>query len=194
MPQRVRLPNGKSFLAKHERVSKRNLLRNVTITKIRQIGPRNQKRQKQKGGSFFGNIAKLGANALTLTEILKKGLGIGVKALNSELGKKLVDEEIKHAQELYRLVTSKIKNQNEKRELESNVANYIAEEAQTKQLKTCLVKMAQGISNFQIEKAFENINDTDINNNFVGVFPANRMNRFINYKSIISKKRENIPL
>ena len=132
MPQRVRLPNGKSFLAKHERVSKRNLLRNVTITKIRQIGPRNQKRQKQKGGSFFGNIAKLGANALTLTEILKKGLGIGVKALNSELGKKLVDEEIKHAQELYRLVTSKIKNQSVKRELESNVANYIAEEAKKK--------------------------------------------------------------
>ena len=31
--------------------------------------------------------------------------------------------------------------------------------------------MTEGISNFQIEEAFKNINDEDINNNFVGVFP-----------------------
>ena len=54
--------------------------------------------------------------------------------------------------------------------------------------------MTQGISNFQIEKAFENIIDINIKDKFVGVFPANHMNRFINYKSRISEKRENIPL
>ena len=54
--------------------------------------------------------------------------------------------------------------------------------------------MIQGISNFQIEKAFENIINTNMNDKFVGVFPANHMNRFINYKSMISEKRENIPL
>ena len=32
--------------------------------------------------------------------------------------------------------------------------------------------MAEGINNFQIRKAFENINDTGIDDNFVGVFPA----------------------
>ena len=54
-------------------------------------------------------------------------------------------------------------------------------------MKTCLVKkIAQGISNFQIENPFKNIKDTNINDNFVGVFPANRMNRFIYYKSMIS--------
>lgn len=42
--------------------------------------------------------------------------------------------------------------------------------------------MEQGISNFQIENAFENIKDTDIDDNFVGVFPANHMNRFIDCK------------
>ena len=71
--------------------------------------------------------------------------------------------------------------------LESDIANYIVEEALKKQLKTCLVKkIAQGISNFQIENPFKNIKDTNINDNFVGVFPANRMNRFIDYKSMIS--------
>ena len=73
--------------------------------------------------------------------------------------------------------------------MESSVANWIIEEAQKKQVKTCLVKMTEGISNFQIRKAFENINDTGIDDNFVGVFPANRMNRFMNYKFIISETK-----
>ena len=50
--------------------------------------------------------------------------------------------------------------------------------------------MSGGISNFQIEEAFKNINDSDINDNFVGVFPANQMTKFIDYKSMISEKRK----
>ena len=77
---------------------------------------------------------------------------------------------------------------------ESDIANYIVEEALKKQLKTCLVKkIAQGIGNFQIENSFRNIKDTNINDNFVGVFPANRMNRFIDYKSLISYKKGKYP-
>ena len=41
--------------------------------------------------------------------------------------------------------------------------------------------MCEGISNFQIEQAFKNINDPDINDNFVGAFPANQVNKFIDY-------------
>ena len=51
-------------------------------------------------------------------------------------------------------------------------------------------KMRGGISNFQIEEAFKNINDSDINGNFVGAFPANQMTKFIDYKSMISEKRK----
>ena len=54
--------------------------------------------------------------------------------------------------------------------------------------------MSKGVSNFQIEKALKNINDEDINNNFVGVFPSNYMNQFINQAAMISPKRENIHL
>ena len=38
-------------------------------------------------------------------------------------------------------------------------------------------KMSEGISNFQIEEAFKNIGDKDINGNFVRVFPSNYMNK-----------------
>ena len=109
----------------------------MTVKWTRQIGPRNKRRCKtQKGGNLLGTLAKLGRKALTSTGFLKKGLGVGVKTLNSDIGKKLVDEGIKHAPELYRVGTSKIKNKNVKRALESEVANYIVQEAQKKQQKT----------------------------------------------------------
>ena len=40
-------------------------------------------------------------------------------------------------------------------------------------------KMLKGISNFQIEPTIKNLNDNDINENFVCVFSANHMDRFI---------------
>ena len=52
--------------------------------------------------------------------------------------------------------------------------------------------MSEGISNFQIEEAFKNIGDKDIDNNFVGVFTSNHMNKFIDHKVIISENKENI--
>ena len=54
--------------------------------------------------------------------------------------------------------------------------------------------MSKGISNLQIEKAFKELNDQDIDENFVGVFPTNHMNRFIDYKTMISKKKRKVPL
>ena len=42
-----------------------------------------------------------------------------------------------------------------------------------------------GISNFQIEEAFKKIDDKDLLDYFVGVFPSNYMNKFINHAAII---------
>ena len=82
----------------------------MKITRTRQTGPGNLRKQRaHRGGSLFGTIAKLSTKALTSTGILKKGMGVGVRTLNSEIGKKMVDEGIKHAPELYRLGTSKLK-------------------------------------------------------------------------------------
>ena len=48
--------------------------------------------------------------------------------------------------------------------------------------------MAKGISSIQIENTLKKLDDEDINDNFVGVFPANHMNRFIDYKTMILEK------
>ena len=55
--------------------------------------------------------------------------------------------------------------------------------------------MSKGISNIETEKTFKELNDQDIDGNFVRVFSANHVNRFIAYKTMISeKKKESIPL
>ena len=88
-PQRVALPNRQSFVAKYERVCRKNLPRNVTIKRARQIGPRQQRKCKtQKGGSLLGNIVNLGSKVLTSTGLLKKGFDISSKAISSEIGEK----------------------------------------------------------------------------------------------------------
>ena len=70
-PQRVTLPTGQSFVFRYERVSRKNLPRNVTIKRAQQIGPRRQRKCKtQKGGSLLGNIVNLGTKALTSTGLL----------------------------------------------------------------------------------------------------------------------------
>ena len=54
---------------------------------------------------------------------------------SSDIGKRLIDEGIKQAPDLYRFGTSKIKNENVRKTLESDVANYIVEETQNKTKK-----------------------------------------------------------
>ena len=43
-----------------------------------------------------------------------------------------------------------------------------------------------GISNTQIEKAFREIDDPDLLENFVGVFPSNYLNKFVNHMAMIN--------
>ena len=45
-----------------------------------------------------------------------------------------------------------------------------------------------------IEEAFKNISHEDIDDNSVGVFPSNRMNKFTGHASMISQMEGNICL
>ena len=95
----------------------------------RQVGPR-KKCKTKKGGNLLGKIARLGTKTLTSTGLLKKGLSAGAEPINSDIVKNLVNEGIKHFPELYRLGTSKIKNKNVRKVLESELPNYIVQEEQ----------------------------------------------------------------
>ena len=135
IPKKVTLPNGQTFYVRYERTSRQNLPRNVTIAKNRRIRPRQWCTKKtQQGGSILGNIVKLGPK-LGARNLLKQGVSAGTKGLSSDIGKRLIDEGIKHAPDLYRFGTSKIKNENIRKVLESDAANYIFEETHKKARK-----------------------------------------------------------
>ena len=53
--------------------------------------------------------------------------------------------------------------------------------------------MSKDISNVQLENATESIGDHDLNDTFVGVFPSNRMSKFINHSAMISFKKGKYP-
>ena len=53
--------------------------------------------------------------------------------------------------------------------------------------------MSKGISNVQIENPIEKIEDDDLNDNFVGVFPSNFMKKFINHSAMISSEKGKYP-
>ena len=53
-------------------------------------------------------------------------------------------------------------------------------------------KIHKGISNFQIENAMK-IDDKDLKSNSVGVFPAHKMNKFIEFKQLMHEKAAKYP-
>ena len=89
---------------RYERVSRRNLPRNVTITRTKQTGQRNKRTRKaEKGGSMLGQIAKWGAK-LGAKTLFKKGASkiknkSMKKALESDVGDYIVKETQKKVKE-----------------------------------------------------------------------------------------------
>ena len=45
--------------------------------------------------------------------------------------------------------------------------------------------MSRDISNFEIEKVFKEINNEDNNENFLGVFPSDKINKFIMFEKMM---------
>ena len=128
--RRVTLPSGRSFVARYKRVSRKSLPANVTIKRNRIIGPRQKRKHKtQKGSRLLGTDLRLGKNLL-ISGAVTKGITMGSRAINSDLGKKLIDKSIKHAPDLYRCGKERVTNKTLKKALESDFANYVAEKVE----------------------------------------------------------------
>ena len=93
---------------------------------------------------------------------------------------------------IFKYRVSKIKNRNVKREMNSDIANMVLDEAQNRINKrfsdSLFFKKMGGMSNFQIENVIVNIGDDDLKKNFVGAFPSNYVYKFIDHASMISRK------
>ena len=97
-PKQVRLPNGQTFLARYERVNRGTLApTNVNTRRTytrsigprtqrqRRIGPRRQRRRRQQPQQQQGT---------GIENNMLKGISIGKKAANTEVGHMIVDHTI----------------------------------------------------------------------------------------------------
>ena len=57
---------------------------------------------------------------------------MGSKAVNSSLGKKLINKGVDNIPNIFKYGVSKIKNKNIKRAMNSDIANMVVDEAQNK--------------------------------------------------------------
>ena len=47
----------------------------------------------------------------------------------------------------------------------------------------------EGLRNFDIEEIFNKANNSDLLQNFVGVFPSDKMNKFLDFKKMMKGKK-----
>ena len=88
-------------------------------------------RRAQTGKGLAGNLANL-------------GISMGSKAINSVLGKEIIDKGIENIPNLFRYGASKIKSKNVQRAFNSNIVNYVVEETQNK-AKNKLSNLFRGV-------------------------------------------------
>ena len=66
----------------------------------------------------------------------KTGLTMGSKAVNSAIGRKLINKGIDNIPNMFKYGVPKTKTKNVKRALDSDIANIVVDEAQNKVSKT----------------------------------------------------------
>ena len=120
-PVQVNPPNGRSFVSKWERISRKQLLINIKVTRNRAIGARRNNRRVyfNLARDAFRNIKKPRKAAARQqsgqglrSNFAKMGLNVGSKILASDTGKKLINKAIDSIPNIFKFGASKVKNKN----------------------------------------------------------------------------------
>ena len=149
-PKVVNLPNGRSFVSKWERISRKQLPINIKVTRNRTIGPRRNNRiiylnqaapafrkiKRRRRQEIINRLNPIYDRVNSQTgsglgsNLVKAGFDLGSKALSSEFGKKLINKGIDNIPNIFKFSVSEIKNKNAQKALNSEIADLIVNEAQ----------------------------------------------------------------
>ena len=134
-PVTVRLPNGRSFISRWERINRKQLPINIKVSRNRTIGPRrNVRRKKKQEQNRVARVNQLYPDMLPQIEsgigqnLLKAGINLGSKAIGSDIGKKIINKGIDNIPNIFKFGRSKIKNKNIKKALKSEIADMVVGE------------------------------------------------------------------
>ena len=134
-PVTVRLPNGRSFFSRWERINRKQLPINIKVSRNRTIGPRrNVRRKKKQEQNRVARVNQLYPDMLPQIgsgigqNLLKAGINLGSKAIGSDIGKKIINKGIDNIPNIFKFGRSKIKNKNIKKALKSEIADMVVGE------------------------------------------------------------------
>ena len=134
-PVTVRLPNGRSFISRWERINRKQLPINIKVSRNRTIGPRrNVRRKKKQEQNRVARVNQLYPDMLPQIgsgigqNLLKAGINLGSKAIGSDIGKKIINKGIDNIPNIFKFGRSKIKNKNIKKALKSEIADMLVGE------------------------------------------------------------------
>ena len=134
-PVTVRLPNGRSFFSRWERINRKQLPINIKVSRNRTIGPRrNVRRKKKQEQNRVARVNQLYPDMLPQIgsgigqNLLKAGINLGSKAIGLDIGKKIINKGIDNIPNIFKFGRSKIKNKNIKKALKSEIADMVVGE------------------------------------------------------------------
>ena len=131
------VPNGRYFVSRWERISRKQLPINIKVAKSRTIGPRRKRNVKTNGNRklpawMIRKHKRIQSGSDLGGDLIKTGISLGLKALGSDIGKKIINKGIDNIPNIFRFGRSKVKNKNMKKALESEIADLVLSEAQNK--------------------------------------------------------------
>ena len=150
-PKIVNLPNSRSFMSKWERISRKQLPINIKVNRQRTIGPRRNNRmiylnqaaptlkriKKRRKKEIINRLEpvydRVNQSGQGLgSSLVKTGFDLGSRALRSEFGKKLINRGIDNIPSIFKFGISKIKNENVRKAMTSDIANMVVDEVQNR--------------------------------------------------------------
>ena len=100
---------------------------------MKKIRKRKNQEVLKRLGPVYDRVQQRGSGLAS--DLAKTGLEIGSKASGSEFGRKLINKGIDSIPSLFRFGDKKVKNKNIKRALESEIADMVVNEAQSRARK-----------------------------------------------------------
>ena len=127
-PKRVTLPDGRTFLARYRRATRDDLPPNINLPRVykQRAAPKGKRRRNRRLIPYRERqraaLRRRAQRGRGIGSILKKGLKLGKRALNSRLGKRLAKAVISEVPDVLEKLGGKVKKNKLKKILTSDLA------------------------------------------------------------------------
>ena len=135
-PERVTLPDGRTFLARYKRATREDLPPNINLPRVykERAAPKGRRRKRRRRLAPYRErqraaLRRRAQRGRRLGSVFKKAYRLGKRALNSRLGKRISRAVVSEAPDVLEKLGGKVKNKRLKKILTSDLAKTGADYA-----------------------------------------------------------------